>query len=203
LTLSDVLLVKKTNFANRLSIYYVKLYWRTTHSQTCHKSHRVVDDIFNFRVGKLKQDLVQTMSSENIKLAQRIPLRILLAEDNVINQKLGLKVLEKLGYKADLASNGEEVLEACNHKTFDLIFMDVMMPVMDGIEATKLLNKKYHNAPDRPLIIALTAHAMPGEREKCLKMGMDDYLAKPLLVEKLKILIEEWALKMDPGTDRQ
>jgi CheY-like chemotaxis protein len=133
-------------------------------------------------------------------MARLLPLKILLAEDHFVNQKLGLKVLEKLGYKADIAANGKEVVEACSNCRYDLIFMDVIMPVMDGYEATKAINKKYKNVPGKPVIIALTAHAMPGEREKCLKAGMDDYMVKPLMVDKLKALIETWGEKIVRGS---
>lgn len=121
-----------------------------------------------------------------------MPLRILMAEDNTINQKLGLKVLEKLGYQADLAANGKEVIAAFERQHYDLVFMDVQMPVMDGFEATSVLNRKFKGRRDRPIIIALTANALAGEREKCLQMGMDDYLSKPVRVEEMKKVIEKW-----------
>lgn len=124
-------------------------------------------------------------------LAKQFPMKILLAEDNVINQKLGVKVLEKMGYKADVAGNGIEVLEALNTKDYDLIFMDIQMPEKDGIETTKeILDQERY--PSKPIIIAMTAAAMEKDKEKCLKAGMDDYLSKPINFDKLKELIEKW-----------
>ncbi len=116
-------------------------------------------------------------------MAQRHPLRILLAEDNVINQKVARHLLDKLGYSADVAANGYEVLDALRRTAYDVVLMDVEMPDMDGIEATRRIRGEWHNSP--PYIIAMTAHAMDGAREWCLSVGMDDYLGKPVRVEDL------------------
>ncbi|GAB4532625.1 MAG: hypothetical protein Fur0018_21350 [Anaerolineales bacterium] len=113
------------------------------------------------------------------------PLRILIAEDHLINQKVILGVLEKLGYRADVAANGIEVTEALERQLYDVILMDVQMPEMDGVQATRYIRE---NLPARrqPTIIALTAHALPGDRERYLEMGMDDYISKPVQVQHLK-----------------
>ncbi|MDX2004736.1 MAG: response regulator [Meiothermus sp.] len=117
-------------------------------------------------------------------LGQQHPLRILLAEDQVINQKVTLSVLGNMGYQADLASNGLEVLQALRHRDYDLILMDVQMPEMDGVEATQALRREL--PPHRqPRVVALTAHALTGDRERYLALGMDDYLSKPLSVTEL------------------
>ncbi len=117
-------------------------------------------------------------------MAARHPLRILLAEDNLVNQKLALRLLAQMGYRADLASNGLEALESVARQTYDLVLMDVQMPEMDGLEATRRITAKY--LPDhRPRIIAMTANAMQGDRDMCLEAGMDDYIAKPIRVEAL------------------
>ncbi|MEE4187136.1 MAG: GAF domain-containing protein [Roseobacter sp.] len=117
-------------------------------------------------------------------LARRHPLRILLAEDNLVNQKLALRLLEQMGYRADLASNGVEALQSVERQTYDVVLMDVQMPEMDGLEASRRIVTGA--APDaRPRIVAMTANAMQGDREMCLKAGMDDYIAKPIRVEKL------------------
>ncbi len=116
-------------------------------------------------------------------MALRHPLRILLAEDNVINQKVARHLLDKLGYCADVAANGYEVLDALRRTSYDVVLMDVEMPDMDGIEATRRIRGEWHNLP--PYIIAMTAHAMDGAREWCLSVGMDDYLGKPVRVEDL------------------
>ena len=117
-------------------------------------------------------------------LAARHPLRILLAEDNLVNQKLALRLLEQMGYRADLASNGKEALESVARQTYDVVLMDVQMPEMDGLEASRRLNAQY-GGTQRPRIVAMTANAMQGDREMCLEAGMDDYIAKPIRVDKL------------------
>jgi PAS domain S-box-containing protein len=116
-------------------------------------------------------------------------LRILLAEDNVVNQRITLKQLQRLGYQAAAVSNGAEVLEAVKRGRYDVILMDCQMPELDGYEVTRRLRQaeKASNAPEQPAyIIALTAHAFQGDREKCLAAGMDDYLTKPLQLPRLK-----------------
>jgi CheY-like chemotaxis protein len=118
------------------------------------------------------------------QVAARIPLRILLAEDNAVNQKLALRLLEQMGYKADVAVNGNEVLSALERKPYDVILMDVQMPEMDGLEATRQIHARLPREK-RPRIIAMTANAMQGDREAYLAAGMDDYVSKPIRVEQL------------------
>ena len=115
------------------------------------------------------------------EMGARHPLRILLAEDNVVNQKLALRLLSQMGYRADLARNGIEALEAVERQTYDVILMDVQMPEMDGLEASRRLSA----LPSRPRIVAMTANAMQGDREACLAAGMNDYVTKPIRVEAL------------------
>jgi CheY-like chemotaxis protein len=117
------------------------------------------------------------------ELAHRHPLRILLAEDNVVNQKLALRLLQQMGYRADLASNGIEAIESVERQTYDVILMDVQMPEMDGLEASRRINARWNS--DRPRIVAMTANAMQGDREMCIAAGMDDYITKPIRVERL------------------
>jgi CheY-like chemotaxis protein len=117
-------------------------------------------------------------------MAQRLPLRILLAEDNVVNQKLALRFLEQMGYRADVASNGLEAIESVGRQAYDVVLMDVQMPEMDGLEASRRICARW--APgERPRIVAMTANAMQGDREMCLAAGMDDYLTKPIRVDQL------------------
>jgi PAS domain S-box-containing protein len=117
-------------------------------------------------------------------MEERLPLRILLAEDNATNQKLALHLLEHMGYRADLAANGLEVLGALRRQPYDVILMDVQMPEMDGLEATRAICRDWPRG-ERPRIIAMTANAMPEDREVCLSAGMDDYLSKPIRVPEL------------------
>jgi PAS domain S-box-containing protein len=111
-------------------------------------------------------------------------LRILLAEDNVVNQKVALRMLKKIGYRADLAANGLEVLQALEHLHYDVVLMDVQMPEMDGLEATRVIRKRLP-PEDQPIIIAITAYALEGDRERCLKAGMDGYISKPVNLHEL------------------
>jgi PAS domain S-box-containing protein len=123
-------------------------------------------------------------------LAAPRPERILLAEDNTVNQKVALHMLANLGYRADLAANGLEVLAAVQRQAYDLILLDVQMPEMDGLEAARRLRELRPDPRDRPWIIALTANAMQGDRETCLAAGMDDYLSKPIKPPELRAALE-------------
>jgi signal transduction histidine kinase/HPt (histidine-containing phosphotransfer) domain-containing protein len=123
--------------------------------------------------------------------ARRLPLRILLADDNPINQKVGVSVLTKLGYHADLASNGHEVIKALEQKPYDVLFLDVQMPEMDGLECTRVVCQRW-TRDKRPVIIAMTGNALMGDREKCLAAGMDDYISKPVRVADLQAALERW-----------
>ncbi|MEH1934542.1 MAG: PAS domain S-box protein [Nostoc sp.] len=117
-------------------------------------------------------------------LAHRLPLRILLAEDTVVNQKVALLMLQKMGYGADVVTNGLEVLKALQKQSYDLVLMDVHMPEMDGLEATRRICQEWE-VGFRPHIIAITANAMRGDREVCLAAGMDDYISKPVQLQEL------------------
>jgi signal transduction histidine kinase/HPt (histidine-containing phosphotransfer) domain-containing protein len=123
--------------------------------------------------------------------ARRLPLRVLLADDNPINQKVGVSVLTKLGYQADLACNGLEVLKALEQKPYDVLFLDVQMPEMDGLECAKQICQRW-TRDRRPIVIAMTGNALMGDREKCLAAGMDDYISKPVRVADLQATLERW-----------
>ncbi len=148
------------------------------------------------RLLKKEEETVLAVKPQSVlstDFSKLYPLNILITEDNLTNQKLAERVLTKLGYKPEKALNGEEALFAQEKRSYDLILMDVQMPVMDGLEATqkiRLLQIK------QPVIIATTANAMAEDRKMCLDAGMDDYISKPLKVEELVKIIEKWALKM-------
>jgi CheY-like chemotaxis protein len=128
---------------------------------------------------------MKLLSPRNQANGRGTSLRLLLAEDNPVNQKVALQMLKKIGYRADVAANGREVLKALETQRYDVVFMDVQMPEMDGFEATRIIRNSF-KAEDQPRIIALTAHALKGDRERCLKAGMDDYISKPIQLEELR-----------------
>ena len=127
-------------------------------------------------------------------------MRILLADDNPINQKVALSVLQKLGYRADVAQNGMEVLKALENRAYDLLLLDVQMPEMDGFETATMIKKRWDETK-RPKIIAITGNALSGDREKCLQAGMDDYMAKPIRVAELQSLLENWGAQILKTSD--
>ena len=134
----------------------------------------------------------------NPLVSERLPLRILLVDDNAINQKVAARILHQIGYHPDLAGNGLEALAALDKKIYDLVFMDVMMPEMDGFEATRAIRERQKDPEDHPtfssriVVVAMTAHAMQSDREKCLASGMDDYLSKPIRPADIRGIIEKW-----------
>lgn len=126
-----------------------------------------------------------------------MPIRILVAEDDYINQKFITRAMKKLGYSMDLAVDGKEAVEKAMNTAYQLIFMDVMMPEMDGYEATRLILGHYSQGA-RPVIIGLTANALTGDREKLLQAGMDDYLSKPYKIQDIEKLINKWTAQLVP-----
>ncbi|MFL6258231.1 MAG: ATP-binding protein [Thermoanaerobaculia bacterium] len=132
------------------------------------------------------------------RLAERLPLRILLAEDNSINQRVGLLLLERMGYVADVAGNGMEVLEALRRQPYDLILMDVQMPGMDGLEATRRIRAEL-SVERQPRIVALTANVLREQREACLAAGMDDFVQKPVLFADLRAALSRCG-GLEPAT---
>lgn len=157
---------------------------------------------------KLQQTLVDVLSGHprNIQkaparsvldpeLATKLPLRLLVVEDNPINQKLAVQLLVKMGYFPDLAQNGQEGLEAASNKTYDIIFMDVQMPDMDGMEATQHIIRRYAGQPEKkPIIIAMTAHALQEDMDHCLQAGMEDYISKPIYIEEVQEKLRAWGM---------
>jgi CheY-like chemotaxis protein len=118
------------------------------------------------------------------------PLRVLVAEDNPVNQLVAVRMLQRMGHVVDVAADGQQAIDAFHAGAYDLVLMDCQMPGIDGFEATRRI-RKLENTGRTP-VIAITAHAMEGAREQCLQAGMDDYLAKPLTLEKLSALLQVW-----------
>jgi CheY-like chemotaxis protein len=138
-------------------------------------------------VNKVKQVFHRTTQ----QLSAEIPVSIIVAEDNIINQKLIQRMLRSLGYEPTIVGTGLEVLSSLEHAPCDLVFMDVQMPEMDGLEATQKIRQKYGTNAG-PKIVAMTAFALAGDKEKCLQAGMDDYLSKPFVSEQVASMIRKW-----------
>lgn len=154
------------------------------------ESEAGVGSAFHFSILAQSASLKQTHIETSLEKPQdrdsiilRKPLRILLAEDNAVNQKVALQMLKRLGYGADVAANGLEVLQALERQPYDVVLMDIQMPEMNGIDAAKRIRELW---PDGPKIIAITAYALEGDKEKCIQAGMDDYISKPIQVEELQ-----------------
>ena len=134
----------------------------------------------------MPQPQVQTQAGAEGKI------RVLLAEDNITNQKVAMLMLEKLGCRVDAVANGREAFEALTHITYDLVFMDCQMPEMDGYEATTAIRAREATGDRHVPIIAMTAYAMRDDRERCLQAGMDDYIRKPVKAEVLQAMVQQW-----------
>jgi PAS domain S-box-containing protein len=154
------------------------------------KSSRLFDVLVDIFAGHSARKPSQVMHFKyDDEMAVRHPLRILLAEDNLVNQKVALRMLERMGYRADVAANGLEVIEALERQRYDVVLMDVQMPEMDGLEATRHIRRD-RPSHDQPYIIALTAHALSGDRERLIEQGMDAYISKPVRAEQLVKALE-------------
>ena len=146
-------------------------------------------------VSFIQDDLQENGLQEN----DNCSLRILLAEDNIVNQMVAMQMLNKLGYRADVAGNGIEVLQNLERQKYDVILMDVLMPEMDGLEATRQIRQRW---PRDPKIIAMTASVLKGDREICLAAGMDGYISKPTKIDELKAVLQSFRVPSEQGIDR-
>lgn len=138
------------------------------------------------------RDEVHRHAAATAPRVERRGVRVLLAEDNAVNRKVALGMLKKLGYTADSVADGEQVLSALSERTYDLVLMDCQMPVMDGYEATRRIRALEKPGGKRIPVVAMTAYAMSGDRERCIQAGMDDYLAKPISIEALSAALASW-----------
>ena len=150
------------------------------------KQNELLSAISQAVLGKsgLKSAVNDRPTIDQLRLNDQLALNILLAEDNIVNQKVAVNMFKRLGFKIDIAPDGVQTLQKLREQPYDIIFMDVQMPEMDGIEATKIINKEW--GADRPLIVAMTANAMAGDRERFLAAGMDDYVSKPVRIEDIR-----------------
>ncbi|OQY46188.1 MAG: hypothetical protein B6242_08470 [Anaerolineaceae bacterium 4572_78] len=163
--------------------------------------YEVLVGIFDEKQVSVQEKKVVTSKIDH-SLAQKNPLRILLAEDNVVNQKVAIHLLSKMGYRVDIASNGLEVLEALRRQKYDVVLMDIQMPEMDGVEATHHIRQEWI-PEEHPIIIAVTADALMGDRERFLREGMDDYISKPIRVEELtRVLSESQSSKSTTSSEK-
>lgn len=159
--------------------------------------------LFNTLIEVLRCESTRVRYQESPKteldhhLAQRLPLKILVAEDNGVNQKLALNLFKRMGYRIDMVADGLEVIDALERQSYDVIFMDVHMPEMDGLAATQQICQRW-SKDQRPQIVAMTANAMAGDRERCLAAGMDDYVSKPIQVNELVQSLERCAQVVQP-----
>jgi CheY-like chemotaxis protein len=130
-------------------------------------------------------------------LAAQLPLRILVADDNTVNQMVVVMMLNRMGYAADVVANGLEVLRALEVKVYDLIFLDIRMPELDGYDVARRIRERWATQPaGRPRLVAITGNAMQGERERCLEAGMDDYVAKPFRLDDLRVMLQRWGRRL-------
>ncbi|MEM6342856.1 MAG: response regulator [Bacteroidota bacterium] len=160
----------------------------------CRQSHlmRTLSGLLSPRTTEKKKVSLSHSSKNriNTELAKAIPLNILVAEDNLVNQKIIQKMLGRMGYSITIAENGEVVLEMLEKEAYDLIFMDIQMPKLDGLETTRSICAKWPY--QHPVIIAMTANAMQGDRESCIEAGMDDYISKPVIPREVEKMLEKW-----------
>ncbi|QRR00594.1 response regulator [Dyadobacter sandarakinus] len=161
------------------------------------RQHILSNHIINALHGQIKPALDAFRSNKlSEDFSQRYPLNLLVAEDNSINQHVIMRILQKLGYQPDIVGDGKEALEAANQKNYGLILMDMQMPVMDGLEATRLIRK---TVVQQPVIVALTANAMEGNEQECLDAGMNDYISKPVKIDELMSKIRKWYVTISPS----
>ena len=165
-----------------------------SHVLTKPVKQKILSNAINAELRKLGAGQMATKPSEkklSSTFASKYPLNILIAEDNPVNQTLAIRALHKLGYETKVAANGQLAVEEIIKRHYDVILMDVQMPELDGLEATRIIRQSKEK---QPVIIAMTANAMKEDKEACLQAGMDDYISKPIKFEILIEMLEKWAL---------
>ncbi len=194
--LKDTLLVMMTSIGDRGDAAKMKQAGFTAYLTKPVKQTILYDSlvmVLNLKKVPEKKEEPALITRHSVAENKRQKKRILLAEDNIINQKVAMKILEKFGFRVDAVANGEEAISSLASLPYDLVLMDCQMPVMDGYEASKKIREADSNVANHEIpIIAMTANALKGDREKCISAGMDDYISKPVNPTKLKELIEKW-----------
>jgi CheY-like chemotaxis protein len=201
--------IRRHRSAERLPLILLTSLGRREQAEEAHFAARVTKPIRPSQLYDLLLDVLgdsataappeRAAEPEPVTATEHAGLRVLVAEDNPVNQRLARLLLEKLGHRADLVANGAEAVAALERRRYDVILMDVQMPEMDGLEATRLIHERW--AAARPRIIAVTAGAMSGDRERCLAAGMDDYLSKPIRPEELAAALAEVAAPASAALD--
>jgi CheY-like chemotaxis protein len=162
---------------------------RVVNSTDIAAGEEIVEEAQNEQADLETKEIIMNFSSE---FAARYPLKVLVAEDDLMNQQLAAMLLKKLGYTPDLAADGQTVLEMVSEKAYDIILMDVQMPVMDGLQATRMIRLCL---TVQPVIVAMTANSLNGDRELCLEAGMNDYISKPVHKDLLMEKLGQWSLR--------
>lgn len=160
------------------------------------RRQNLLETLERIEMGGFSVAEMMSLSQQLVKEALKVPVfprRILIAEDNAINQRVAMRMLEKLGIEADIVENGRCALEAVQRIHYPLVLMDCQMPEMDGFQATAAIRAwEAASRISRIPIVAMTAHAMPGDRERCLASGMDDYISKPISLAGLETVVSKW-----------
>lgn len=161
--------------------------------------------VFNIQVAVPEHELEGSSGEEEGTAAQADEAnrsKVLVVDDHPINQRLMVSMLDKLGYRADVAEDGNQAVELARKSAYDFIFMDLQMPVMDGLEATSLIRQEGSGSPDKTVIIAMTANVMEGIQDRCTAAGMDGYISKPLKLSSIKQMISRYSGRDNPATQR-
>jgi CheY-like chemotaxis protein/HPt (histidine-containing phosphotransfer) domain-containing protein len=194
--LSDTLMVMMTSFGKRGDAKRLEAIGFSAYLTKPVKQSQLYDclaTVIGATAPEAATPEVVLVTRHTISEARRLKVRVLLVEDNLTNQQVALRILEKLGFRTDAVSNGREAIRVLETIPYDVVFMDVQMPVMDGFEATRAIRSGRSKVlnPKIP-IIAMTAHAMKGDRERCLQAGMDDYIPKPIAPKALTAALDKW-----------
>jgi CheY-like chemotaxis protein/HPt (histidine-containing phosphotransfer) domain-containing protein len=198
--LQDTTLIMLSS-VNKISAQYYQEAGFTTYLTKPAKQSELYDSIVNALNNVVRPEVPVSRIQEVARRNAQLTVKILLAEDNEINQEVAREILSMSGFKCDIVNSGLEAVNAIKDKDYDLVFMDCMMPDMDGYEATKLIRSFETSTGTRLPIIALTANAMRGDREHCLAAGMDDYLSKPVDPARMVTMVDKWHLRADEPDD--